>query len=267
MDFFDAVRVLGRRWLILLIGAVLMAAAAGVAISAVPTRYQAQGQLLLLLPPKASGATSPTNPYLNLSPGLNVTASLIASAATTPEAVRRMAHAGFEAEYAVALAPGVGPLLSISTEDSDPRMALSTRDEVIRRLNADLLRIQLEEKAPPSQLIHTRANGVNRAADPLSGSKIRALAAIGGLGAGLTLVCAFTVDRHKRRRHSSPKRASPVLTPVPDKEARTASGGERSREPHGAGASGRSRRRDHGQEQTDPDREWTADRPQPVSYG
>jgi hypothetical protein len=210
MDFFDALKVLGRRWLVLLVGIILMSAAGGAALFLVPTNYQATGQLLLLLPPKASGVTTPTNPYLNVSPGMNITASLIASTLTNPETVRSVAEAGFSATYAVALTPGSGPLLAISAESTDPRMAVATRDEVIRRLDEELLRIQLEESVPQRQLIHARPNSVTTEAEPLSGSKIRVLAAIAGLGGVLTLLAAFVVDRFRpRSRHRGRGPAAP----------------------------------------------------------
>lgn len=198
MDFIDALRVLGRRWRIVAVGIVAVISTSAAGIFLVPTNYQAAGQLLLLLPAQATGASSPTNPYLNLVPGLTVTASLIASTLTTKEAQRSVAESGFTSEYSVGINPGTGPLLEISAEDTDPVMAVKTRDEVIRRLQAELARIQAEEQAPQRQLIRIRPNSVPQQADPLPGSKIRALAVIGGLGITLTLVIAFGIDRVRR---------------------------------------------------------------------
>ena len=50
---------------------------------------------MLLLPADATGAATPTNPFLNLQPGLTITASLIAGAVSTKETQRDMVATGF----------------------------------------------------------------------------------------------------------------------------------------------------------------------------
>lgn len=207
MDFIDSLKVLLRQWRVLLIGMVVVGAAAAGALVAVPTNYQATGQLVLLLPPQSTGAATPTNPYLNLEPGLTVTASLIASTLSTKDAHRTLDAAGFESDYSIGLNPGAGPILEISAEDDDPVMAVRTRDEVIKRLQDELARIQLAVSAPQRQLINARTNSVPNVAEALPGSKIRALAAIGGVGGVLTLLIAFIRDRGRTRKVGEP----PVL--------------------------------------------------------
>jgi capsular polysaccharide biosynthesis protein len=203
MDFLDALGVLRRRWYVVLTGFVVLIGAALVTVFVVPTTYQASGQLVLLLPAQSKVKESPENPYLNLAPGLNVVGSLIASTLTTKESQRNLEAAGFKAEYSVALNPETGPILEVSAKDSDPALAIATRDEVIRRLDAELLRIQTEADVPARQFISARPNGVTSVAEVLPGSKIRALAAIAGLGVSLTLFIAFVIDR---QRSKEPKR-------------------------------------------------------------
>lgn len=197
MDFLDALRVLGRRWYFVLIGLILMAGASGIAIKVVPTMYEASGNLLLLLPADATGKLTPTNPYLNLEPGLTSTASLIAGTISTKDTRRAMKQAGFGSKYSVALNPGAGPLLVISAEDTNPTAAIRTRDELVRRLDAELKRIQDDENVVPRQFIHSRPNSVSQQAQALPGSKIRALAGITGLGVTLTLLFTFLFDRFR----------------------------------------------------------------------
>lgn len=224
MDFVDAVRVLLRRWRVLLVGAIAVCAMAGAAILAVPTNYQATGQLVLLLPPQATGTATPTNPYLNLAPGLTITASLIASTVSSKDVARTLEAGGFESDYSIGLDPGAGPVLVISTEDTDPVMAVRTRDEVISRLQDELARIQVAVGAPQRQLISARTNGVADIAEPLPGSKIRALAVIGAVGVVITLLVAFLRDRRRSPRSAPapatgpepPLGSDPVGTPGPD---------------------------------------------------
>jgi hypothetical protein len=216
MDFIDALRVLGRRWRVLVVGIALTMTAGLAAVLFVPTNYQASGQLVLLVGPRSNSSRNPTNPYLNLEPGLTVTASLIASTLTTKEAQRSIEQAGYTSDYAVAVNPGTGPLLEVSAEDTDPIMAVKTRDEVIRRLRGELLRIQSEAEAPSRALINLSINSAPQQADPLPGSKIRALAVIGGVGIFLTLLVAFTRDRMLQ---ASAVPANPVRDASPESES------------------------------------------------
>src|SRR6478672_12252043 len=119
MYFMDAVRLLMRRWYVALIGLVLIAGGAAYALTSVPTQYQASGEMLFLLPPASTGPTTPSNPYINLVPGLTTTASLIATEAMTKDVSAELVKRGFTSEYSVALVPATGPLLTISTTDTD----------------------------------------------------------------------------------------------------------------------------------------------------
>jgi hypothetical protein len=197
VDFLDALRVLARRWYLVLAGLFLIAAASGAAIHLVPTNYQASGSLLLLLPAEATGKSTPTNPYLNLEPGLTSTASLIAGTVSTKDTRRELAKDGYKSKYSVALNPGTGPLLVISVEDTNPAAAIATRDAVVQRLDAELKTMQVEVDVPNRQFIHSRPSSVGKAAEALPGSKIRALAAVVGVGATLTLIFTFTFDRFR----------------------------------------------------------------------
>jgi hypothetical protein len=216
MDFIDSLRVLRRRWRILLVGAALTLLAAVGAIIFVPTNYQSAAQVVLLLPPRASSSKTPTNPYLNLEPGLTVTASLVASTLSTKDAERSVEEAGYTSDYTIGVSPGTGPLLEVSAEDTDPIMAVKTRDEVIRRLRGELLRMQSEVGAPSRQVINMSISSAPQQADPLPGSKIRALAVIGGVGIFLTLFIAFTRDRMLQ---ASAVRANPVRHAAPESES------------------------------------------------
>lgn len=199
--FSDAVKVLFRRWYVLLIGAMIMAGAGLAAIKVVPTNYQASGQVLLLPPSQPAPEGSPVNPYLALPSGLTFTASLIAGSVSTLDVQHAMDAAGYSSPYSVSVVPGSGPLLVISTEDTDPAAALATRDELISRIEAELLRIQEQEDVADSQVIVPRQFGVSDQAEVLAGSKVRALAIIAALGIVLTALVAFSVDRAAMRRN------------------------------------------------------------------
>lgn len=218
----DLLGVLRRRWYVLLVGLLLVAGGAGAVFLKAPVSYQATGQLLLLLPPQAGG-DKPINPYLNLDPGLATTAALIASTMNAPESQRALEEAGHTAQYSIALTPNTGPLLVITTEGPDPQQAIGTRDEVIRRLQAELDRIQTEENAPKRQFIHTRTNSTFNEAEALTGDRTRAVAAVGAAGLLALLLVVVVWDRIAARLRSRPRpsRARPTVEaePEPEREA------------------------------------------------
>lgn len=207
MDLIDMVRVLLRQWVVLLVGAVLTVGTGLAAVQFVPATYQASGQLLLLLKPEASGESTPTNPYLNLDANLTTMASLIASTLSTKAAQEELAEAGFDAEVSVALRPGTGPLVSVSTAHGDPGVALRTRDEVIDRMQQVLEDLQDEANAPDRQRIESRTISTPETAVRLSGNKLRALAVVAALGIMITLT--FVMVRDKGQRNRGPKTLSP----------------------------------------------------------
>jgi hypothetical protein len=202
-------------------GFLLMAVAAFAAMSWVPTTYQASGQVLLLLPSEATGAKTPTNPYLNLQDGLTMTASLVAGTLTTKDTQRELGGGGFTSEYAVALNPGGGPLLLITTKDTDPDEAMATRDALITRVAGELQRMQRSVDVPRSQWMHTSTNALGERAEALPGSKMRALMVILAAGVTVTLVGAFVLDRLRsgpRRPGSQEMEQSWYLRPAPQED-------------------------------------------------
>jgi len=151
-------------------------------------------------PPEASGVATPTNPLLNLQGGLTVTASLVSGNLTTKDVQREMVAAGFPSSYAIAVNPGSGPLLSLTTLDNDPIRAIAARDELLVRLKQELSRIQSDSTIPSAQIIHAEVFSVNAEAEVVPGSKLRAIAVIVGVGLTATLVVAFARDKALRGR-------------------------------------------------------------------
>lgn len=202
MYFLDALKVLRRRWIVVMVGLLCMGGGAAAVLRYVPTEYTASGQLILLLPPTVNEDLPPVNPYLNLPPELTTTASLLAGNVMTRDAHRTIAEEGFEAEYDVAVVPGAGPVLIITTKDTDADQTLATRDAVMERLQADLAQIQTVAEVPRRQVITATESSVEEVPEPLPGSKIRALAGLVGVGGTLTLLAAFLLDRRRARSSS-----------------------------------------------------------------
>lgn len=199
MYFVDVLKVLARQWVVLAVGALVLAAGAVGVLRAVPTAHQATGQLLLLLPAEASGLATPTNPYLNLPDEMTTTASILAGSMMTKDTERDLASQGFTSEYDVTVVPGAGPIILITAKDTDPSAGLETRDELISRLEAELAKIQEAVDVPERQLIRATPSSVGQVAEALPGNKIRALAVLVGVVGTLTCLVAFLRDRRRER--------------------------------------------------------------------
>jgi hypothetical protein len=225
MYFTDAVKVLLRRWYVLLVGLLLTGGAAvGVAL-VVPTNYEASGNVLFLLPPDAGD--QPVNPYLNVPQGLTMSASIVGGVLSTPEMQRDIFDAGSTSEYAVGQEPGTGiPMLYITAADTDPAMAVKTVAEVIRRVDTELERMQTAAGAPSDQRMVTQPFSVTAQAEVVRGAKIRAVAVVGAVGAVLTVLAAFALDR--ARPGFGPRRGAHVATAIRSRSREAAAEGPQS---------------------------------------
>lgn len=209
MDFLDALRVLKRRYLVVILGAAVTSAAGLFILKGVDTEYQAQAQYVVLLPAESGGeGRGAINPYLNLNGGLIFAASLIASDMSTAESERSLVEDGFESDYSVAMDAGGRPLIQVLVDGTDPDDVLETRDELLRRFDTKLRLLQELPEVPAEQLMFSTTNAVDPAPEPVPGSKTRALLLVAILGVVTTLVIAFLMDGlirpgvGKRRRES-----------------------------------------------------------------
>ncbi len=191
----DVIRVLARRWFVLGVGLLATGYLGWYVVGHVGTDYQASGQMVLLLPPEASGVTTPMNPYLNLSGGLSTVGALAAAHVMTQDAELELAKDGFTAEYDVALSPGTGPLLVITARDKDGAQAIATRDAVMTEIARAVATMQQDLAFPNQQVISTQQSSVSRQAEVLPGSRLRALAGTVGASLLVLLVIIFALDR------------------------------------------------------------------------
>lgn len=212
MYLVDAMKVVVRRWYVVVAGVLVLIGGAAAVMAYVPTVYQSSGQMVLLLPPGASGTDQPVNPYINLQTGLTTAASLVSGAASTKDVEKEMKAQGMDAEYAVAVIPGTGPLITVSAKDSDAELATATRDAVMMWIDMELQRIQEEVDVPRAQYIGATRSSVSRTAEALPGSKLRALAALGAVVGLLTLLLTFGLDRVLLRRAARRSTRRPVAS-------------------------------------------------------
>lgn len=203
MYALDAIKVLVRRWYVIVIGLVLAGGTAWAAVAIVPTQYQASANTIFLLSPNVTGVETPTNPYLILNPAVTTTAELVAGIVTSAAVKDEMADDGFTSDFSVAVSPErAAPLLFVTAVDLDPLTVVNTVYEVIRRIELELARIQEDAGSPEDQAIESVTFSVSNEAEVLEGSGRRTLFAIAFIGVIATVLAAFVVDRlDTYRRH------------------------------------------------------------------
>lgn len=200
-----------QRWYLVLFWAVVLALGVAAVFVAVPTQYQATGQLLILPPAQTLGeGEQRRNTYLLLPDGNVLTAILVADTVNQPDVARELIDDGFTSTYTVGVVPGTGPLITITVKDVDPLQALALRDEILDRLEAELDRIQTAEDVPTSQLMEARRFNTSSQAEELTGSRIRAVIAVVVASVVLAALSITAVDRRAFRRVAASKpRPSP----------------------------------------------------------
>lgn len=210
MTLGSALKVLQRRWLVILLGLLLTLGAAGYLYVNTPPRYQATARMLLLLPADSRGEEAIGSPFLYLPNGLNVLARIVSVSPTSREFKSRMVAQGLVSQYEVGV-DTASPTLTVSVEGDDPANVIATRDGVITAVQDALLQIQQEENAPRQQTAHTRVYAAETVPDRISGDAMRGVIAVLAAGGLLTLLAAFVVDRlaHLRRARRDRRAANP----------------------------------------------------------
>ena len=230
MIALDVLRLLARRWLTGLAGLVLTAGGVVLASSQVATSYQASGQMLFILPPEATGAETPSNPYLNLAGGMTTTAALIARILSTDDMHTQLEDAGHEGEYTVGVVGDSGPLLDITVKGDSGAEAIETRDVLMDMVDGLLVDLQTEAATPVRQIMRATRPTVSQAAEPIRTATYRAMGAAIGLGLLVTVMLCLAVDRASvfLRSRRARSRTTDVADRVSSAKAATA---ERMRRP------------------------------------
>lgn len=217
MDLLTFLRVLLRRWDVVLPGCILTVVTVLTAGASVAPAHEAQGSLLLLGPARVEDG--PVNPYLVFNSSLGQTAVIIAEAMRSEEVVRDLADIGATAGYEVEPTEK-SPILTVTARGTSREQVLNTSQLVLQRVQDDLVRRQQEAGAPADTFIRSQVLSPPRASMH-SGSRPRVMAAVGALGVGLTVMLAFAVESlaaWRSRRHSpsgAPTWAGPVLADYP----------------------------------------------------
>lgn len=215
MEFGSALRVLLRRWLVVLLGAALtLGAAAYLHTSTAPT-YRATARLLLLLPANARGAEEVGSPFLYLPDGLNVLARVVAAAPASRSFEADLLSRGLTSPYEVGVDPST-PIIIVGVEGPDSDNVLATRDGLVEVIQEELLQVQTEEVVPSKQTARIRVFAAEDTPAMLGGNRTRGALAVVAAGGFVTLLAAFGIDRIVEARRARPRRSPEPDSPEPD---------------------------------------------------
>lgn len=209
-SFSDLPRIMVQRWYLTLIGLLITVTLCGLAALAVPVKYQAKAQILVL-PPHTSVGTG-GNPYLALG-GLQAASDVLARAMSDGKTFQLLRSEGITGTYTVARdLTTSGPILLVAAADSTPEGALSTLNGILAQAAPRLAALQDDLNVPQSTRLTSDVFTQDTAASTQRKSQIRAVLVgfAGGLFVTIMLVSAADSVLIRRRRRRA------AATPDPD---------------------------------------------------
>ncbi len=197
MEFWTSVRVIVRRWYLVVPCLLLTLVLGGYLVHTAKPAYKATGSVLLSGSGRAARpATTPStvaavNPYANMDQ--SQLAYLVSQAASSSIISDQMATAGATSTFSVVSMPNE-PAMTVSTTAETPESALRSYRTLITLLNAELGRRQLAVGAPSNTFVGVQNWTIPTAATPQNAAKVKALILVVGVGLLLTLGLTFLVD-------------------------------------------------------------------------
>lgn len=204
----DTLRLLLRRWPLLLLALALAVLAGEGAWVSTPLQYQSQAQVLLIPPssqPDVKGGR--VNPFLVMGRAMAMTADIIridvSNADTRAALVEKGALPGYE--VATSLTPNGGPILLVTVTGPSGSETQRTMDLVVKQISTTLFDAQRAASAPGAFYITASQITATPVAVPQSKNRIvlAAAAAGGALLVLLFLIVVAELLRLRRRRHRS----------------------------------------------------------------
>lgn len=216
MDLWQTVRVLLRRWYIVVPVAVLTGFAARTVAQGVQPGYTISAVAIVLPPSQARVATEkgiqvlPVNPYLSFSGSTQTATKALAIAASGADFRQTLPRRSAVANYSVEVPPRE-PLLTVGVESRDPAAALSAANDVLEGLRALLAERQPAVRPEQELSLDVLSPPAVSAVD---NSRLRAAVVTVVVGLLLAVAAAVAVeglsaDRTRRRRaHAAAAKSS-----------------------------------------------------------
>jgi hypothetical protein len=219
VDFLVALRIIARRWYLVIFVLLLTAGAAHAVGQAIAPTYRVTGGAMLVSPLPPPDPVAGLNP-LNQNPYVRYDFSIgVLTAVTTQimdDIVVRdvVADRGGRPDYRIDAAGNNVPLVYVTAEDVDEQLAVGTVALVLATMNEELDRRQAEAGAPEGSRVRPIVISLPTKGTELTGSRIRAMLAVSVLGTGGALSLAFLAEsraqsRRRRRQPVEPDRGRP----------------------------------------------------------
>ncbi|MFF7986257.1 chain length determinant protein [Streptomyces sp. NPDC007901] len=210
MDLAEIVRVMRRRWYVLLPGLLLAAGLVFAVTVLVPVTYQSQSTVVLLNSQKATQAYD-GNPFLSTQTSLTGMADSLARNLNSDDSLRDLKARGAKGTFAAKLADNAqGPLMWLTVTGTDKDSVLSSDKILTAYAKERLDQFQKEQSVAPKAMI--RMTTIVPPQNPVAQTKTRLeyMVMAGGLGLVLTLAAAFYVEARKRSSRTPAPEAGPV---------------------------------------------------------
>jgi uncharacterized protein involved in exopolysaccharide biosynthesis len=210
MDFFESVRILVRRWALVVPGVLLVALVGGGTAIAIGPQYQAVGSLVLIAPvPPGVGSTVDANPYLLFTGSLNVTASMLARITLKDDAtIERLRAAGATAQYEVAASSSASPILTVTATGKTREEAIRTVAAVSEGIEQELRLVQQESQASTETWIKAQPLTAPEGATLVLTRPLRSVGLAVAFGLAAVVVLAFLIEGYEKKRLAATGSAS-----------------------------------------------------------
>lgn len=208
----DVIRALGRRWYVVLVGAIVTAGLTVGAYVTTPPEYNARALVLLLPSEVAVGEGG--NPFLTLG-GLEQPAGILVAYFSSAPAREDVKQQSPTAQYVVGIDDSTrGPVIAIDVTDTSAQKTLDTLAFIADRIPVELAALQEQVDTPADAVITSIPLTVDEKAERAMGATIRMMIAALVVGITATCITAFALDGLLRRRQL---RRSGELSEQPEK--------------------------------------------------
>lgn len=199
MGWGTALRALGRRWYLVVIGAAATVALGFLTVDLTPPTYVVRGTELLL-PPAAQVEQGTRNPLLELS-GLEAPAALVIGQLDGQEARASVAELSPTAEYTVESDPAMrGPTVLVTLSDTSAESALETLDAVLDHAAVILADMQTDAEVPENAKVTSMRLVSDAKPEVETSATLRTGVMLVGAGIAVTVVLTVLLDGWLRRR-------------------------------------------------------------------
>ncbi|MEZ5218831.1 MAG: LamG-like jellyroll fold domain-containing protein [Ilumatobacteraceae bacterium] len=220
MDVGTLIRILIRRWWVVLPLLGLTFGGAFWFSSSVEPAYQTKAAVLLIGPSIQGGQE--INPLAEVPRTLNTTAVAIALIVSDTEVRDELSSLGFVPTYTITVTPDT-PIINVTVRSDSPEGALATLDSVVDFIRVKLDNEQSEFGSPEEQYIRTALLQRSSRAQALYGARDRVVLIVLGLGAALTAVVAVAINSLLAERERDDQRIlaehMTTLLPLDDNDA------------------------------------------------